>query len=114
MEINASTLYSIGDTVYAVRYPDVYEDFDDFHYKIFEHKVVAIKVFVTKDKETGVIKNKIQYFLNGLTSYEGENWFDEEPDPNDRFETANIFPTREDAEAYLKSFDYDEEIEDED
>lgn len=71
MHIDVETKLNIGDKVFLVVYPTELDDkFDTDTSKlvVFETSPVLIRVYDD---------HSVQYFFDGLVSYEGENWFDE-------------------------------------
>lgn len=96
MEIKITTKYNVGDTVWAFRY--ITEgNLDNWHQGIEEMKIESIRLVIQED---GIIV--VEYFLEGLVSYEGENWFPETPDES--YFSDAIFKTKEEAEEYLKKY----------
>jgi len=78
MKIDINTKFNIGDTVYAFLSKwNAESNYHDCEYRmeLYQKKIIAIRYYENNEGE-----KKIQYFLEGLTSYEGENWFTE---PND-------------------------------
>lgn len=96
--------YKVGDTVYAVLWAS--EDEKDFFYQnrkiqddklqVYPKKIVAVRYFQSEETSS------INYFLEGLTSYEGENWFDE--NPAEYYVDQGIFETEEDAKEHIRKY----------
>lgn len=104
------TRFDIGQEVYAVvrgtmlsSYTFSDKDFSTEHrYGIHKLKVRLIRFIKSKDIE------KVQYFLEGIESYEGENWIDEEPDyTQPAYMEPAIFETMKEAQDYLAEMDYE-------
>lgn len=66
--------HPIGSSVWWVgmEYDDSADTRDGFVMKMVKREVIATRITTTKDE------SEKQIFLSGLTSYEGENWFDDE------------------------------------
>ena len=98
--ITFKSKYKVGDTVYAVLWKsEVEEDFcyyKDNELRVYPKKIVALQYFQSAETSS------INYFLEGLTSYEGENWFDE--NPVEYYVDQGIFETEEDAKEHLRKY----------
>lgn len=93
--------YKVGDTVYDVLWKsEVEEDFcyyKDNELRVYPKKIVALQYFQSAETSS------INYFLEGLTSYEGENWFDE--NPVEYYVDQGIFETEEEeAKEHLRKY----------
>ena len=69
-------------------------------------KIMSCESILRKQLHYGIFKvnetSSINYFLEGLTSYEGENWFDE--NPVEYYVDQGIFETEEDAKEHLRKY----------
>lgn len=97
MEIKITTKYNVGDTVWAFHYITDGDSVDNWHQGIEEMKIESIRLVIQED---GILV--VEYFLEGLVSYEGENWFPENPDES--YFSDAIFKTKEEAEEYFKKY----------
>lgn len=95
--------YKVGDTVYAVLWASEAEEnfyqnrtIHDNKLQIYLKKIVAVRYFQSEKTST------IDYFLEGLFSYEGENWFDE--NPVSEYEDQGIFETEEEAKEHIRKY----------
>jgi hypothetical protein len=90
----------------------------NYTWKKREREVVATRIFMDKEETTK------QIFLSGLTSYEGENWFDDdfqimkECDGTEwhcaGYMCDTVFETKEEADKYLQwELDYQKKKENE-
>ena len=99
--------YKVGDTVYAVLWASEAEK--DFFYqnrkiqddkfdklRVYPKKIVAVRYFQSEETLS------IDYFLEGLFSYEGENWFDE--NPVSEYDDKGIFETEEEAKEHIRKY----------
>jgi len=103
MEININTKFNIGDSVWALLYRWEAEDvFDkECRMNIYEKKISSIRYITYEDGS-----EYIQYFLEGMHSYEGENWFDE-PDEykvEENYYEQRLFLNKKDAERAYKHY----------
>ena len=70
--------------------------YKDNELRVYPKKIVALRYFQSTETSS------IDYFLEGLTSYEGENWFDE--NPVEYYIDQGIFETEEEAKEHLRKY----------
>lgn len=80
MDIELKTKLNVGDSVYLV-VPECEVKLDSVSFTkiVYPSTVEAIRALYYGGKL------EIEYFFKGLQSYEGENWFSEDIDPEDTF-----------------------------